>query len=436
MPEPTKEQGTEFTGERVIPGRVDPNLWNEHVSRYHFAATFVRGGKILDVGCGAGYGTALLARGAERAIGFDIATDAIDYARAHHGGEAEFLVASADRFPLRTGIVRTVTAFEVIEHIEAWPSLIAEAARVLEEDGVFLVSTPNKSYYSETRKESGPNPFHVHEFEYDEFRQSLAAHFPYVQMVGQNRQEAFIFSSESAPNELRGLAGSISASSDAHFYVAVCTRKPLAVLPFAFVPATANLLREREHHIAALQRELLFVRGQQQDLLQHHKKLTAELEEHNAWAIGLDREVKQVRRELAEQQENANEMAAWAERCQAEANEKSQELKKSYALLEQAENRVVERTDWALRLQQEIEDRTRELQQRDQSSIPLHSQLTDQIRSNGSGDLRDGDGAASSRISSQSLARLLRERKSLQQSRWLKLGRALGIGPKLDKDFL
>lgn len=435
MPESNEEQGTEFTGERVIPGRVDPNLWNEHVSRYHFAATFVRGGNILDVGCGAGYGTALLARGAERAIGFDIATDAIDYARAHHGGAAEFVVGSADCFPLRTGIVRTVTAFEVIEHIQAWPSLIAEAARVLEDDGVFLVSTPNKSYYSETRKESGPNPFHVHEFEYDEFRESLAARFPYVQMVGQNRQEAFTFSSEGAPNEFRGLAGSISASSDAHFYVAVCTKRPLAVLPFAFVPSTGNLLREREHYIAALQEELSFVRGQQRDLLQHHKRLTAELEEHNAWAMGLDREVKQLRRALAAQQENTNDMAAWAERCQAEANEKVQELNKAYALIEEAENRISERTEWALRLQQEIEQRTRELRDRDRSRH-LHSHSEEEIRPNGAGDPEHGDGAGSGQISSQSVARLLHERKCLQQSRWLRLGRALGIGPKLDKDFL
>jgi SAM-dependent methyltransferase len=436
MPELTEEQGAEFTGERVIPGRVDPNLWNEHVSRYHFAATFVRGGNILDVGCGAGYGTALLAAKAERAIGFDIATDAIDYARAHHGDEAEFLVASAERFPLRTGIIRTVTAFEVIEHIHAWPSLIAEAARVLEHDGVFLVSTPNKSYYAETRKESGPNPFHVHEFDYEEFRQSLAAHFPYVEIVGQNRQEAFIFSSEGAPNEFRGLTGSLSTSSDAHFYVAVCTKKPLPVLPFAFVPGTANLLREREHHIAALQQELAFVRSQQRDLLQHHKKLTAELEEHNAWAMGLDREVNQVRRALAGQQEKANDLAAWAERCQAEADEKSRELQKACALLEQAENRISERTEWAYQLQQEVEDRTRELRERDQLSTPLLSHPANEIRANGSSDLTNGDGDGSDRISSQSVARLLHERKCLQQSRWLKLGRALGIGPKLEKDFL
>ena len=436
MPERTEEQGTEFTGERVIPGRVDSNLWNEHVSRYHFATTFVHGGIVLDVGCGTGYGTALLASGAARAIGFDIAEEAIDFARSHHSGDAEFLVASADSFPVRTGSVRTVTAFEVIEHIAAWPSLITEASRVLDQDGVFLVSTPNKSYYAETRKESGPNPFHVHEFEYEEFEQSLAGHFPYVQIVGQNRQEAFIFSRERAPNELRGFVGSTAMSNDAHFFVAVCTKKPLVLEPFAFVPHSANLLRERENYIQALQNELAFVRGQQRDLMQHHKKLTAELEEHNAWALGLDRELGEVRRVLAAEQANSKEAAAAAERYEAEADEKGQKLKRAYALLEEAENRVAERTEWALRLQQKIEELGKERHRREQPRTSLDSHAADGNDRNGAGDLATGPVDGSQGISIQSVNRLLQERKRLQESRWLKLGRALGIGPKLDKDFL
>ena len=56
----------EFTGERVIPGRVEDNLFNEHVARYRFAAHLVRElglrGSFLDAGCGAGYGAADLAK--------------------------------------------------------------------------------------------------------------------------------------------------------------------------------------------------------------------------------------------------------------------------------------------------------------------------------------------------------------------------------------
>ena len=44
----------EFTGERVVPGKVDPDLFNEHLCRYHFARPLVEGRYALDVGCGTG----------------------------------------------------------------------------------------------------------------------------------------------------------------------------------------------------------------------------------------------------------------------------------------------------------------------------------------------------------------------------------------------
>ena len=54
----------EFTGERLIPGQVDVDLLNEHMARYTFAARLARGKRVLDAGCGAGYGSAELAEGA------------------------------------------------------------------------------------------------------------------------------------------------------------------------------------------------------------------------------------------------------------------------------------------------------------------------------------------------------------------------------------
>ena len=55
------EHELSFTGERVIPGKVDADLFNEHFARYVYARAFCRGQKVLDTGCGAGYGTAYIA---------------------------------------------------------------------------------------------------------------------------------------------------------------------------------------------------------------------------------------------------------------------------------------------------------------------------------------------------------------------------------------
>jgi len=43
---------SEFTGERVIPGQVNDELWAEHVARYAFAARMASGRRVLDLGCG------------------------------------------------------------------------------------------------------------------------------------------------------------------------------------------------------------------------------------------------------------------------------------------------------------------------------------------------------------------------------------------------
>src|SRR4029450_5539868 len=74
----------EFTGERLIPGQVDVDLLNEHVARYSFASRLARGKRVLDAGCGAGYGAAELAREAHSVIGMDLSADAMSFAHENY----------------------------------------------------------------------------------------------------------------------------------------------------------------------------------------------------------------------------------------------------------------------------------------------------------------------------------------------------------------
>ena len=78
----------EFTGERLIPGQVDADLLNEHMARYAFAMRLARGNRVLDAGCGAGYGSAELARIAKSVTGVDVACEAVEYARPLCCGES------------------------------------------------------------------------------------------------------------------------------------------------------------------------------------------------------------------------------------------------------------------------------------------------------------------------------------------------------------
>ena len=137
----------EFTGERVIPGQVDADLLNEHMARYAFAARLSRRKQVLDAGCGSGYGSAELARGAAGVLGIDYSADAIEYARAAYAlPNLRFEQADCAALPAADGSIDLVVAFEVIEHLENWRVFLREARRVLAPGGQEPLKKPWRAF--------------------------------------------------------------------------------------------------------------------------------------------------------------------------------------------------------------------------------------------------------------------------------------------------
>ena len=328
----------EFTGERVIPGKTDPDLFNEHIARYRFAETLASGRRILDAGCGAGYGTALLGQRAESACGVDLSLETLQWARREYaGGKASFEQADCSALPFRDGSFDLVTAFEVIEHLPDWKGFLHEARRVLTDAGQLLVSTPNRVYYQESRAE--PNPYHVHEFDYDEFKSELESVFPHVTMFLENHTQAISFRTPAMQGVRTVMGGDPPAPQDAHFFLAVCSGQPQFGAPaFLYVPTSGNVLREREQHVALLEQELK-TKSDWLDkaTLELEKLAKTNQEEHDKAQAAIG----QMEAELAEK-------ISWAQSRDAE-------VAAAAAKIDELEARVIERSEWAQRLQAQLE---------------------------------------------------------------------------------
>jgi 2-polyprenyl-3-methyl-5-hydroxy-6-metoxy-1,4-benzoquinol methylase len=174
----------EWTGERCVPWVPDTAMLYEHFHRYLWAARIVSGRTVLDLGCGEGFGAAILADSATSVLGLDVDATTISHAVASYPrSNLEFSQADAtdlSRFP--DGSFSAVIAFEMIEHLVDQERTIGEIERVLTDDGILLISTPDKDLYRDASGQS--NAFHERELSLSEFR-SLLSRFRHVAVWGQ-----------------------------------------------------------------------------------------------------------------------------------------------------------------------------------------------------------------------------------------------------------
>jgi SAM-dependent methyltransferase len=170
--------------ERIVPDETEPGIVALHLKRYEFALPYCRDGIVLDAGCGVGYGTAHLARVAQRVVGVDVFEDAIEYARRRYAdANVEFVVADVQRLPFDDEAFDTACSFEIVEHVEDAERFVAELARVLRPGGTLVLSTP----LADDPGVRPDNPFHAREFDVDGLRGLLSSSFASVELFGQHR---------------------------------------------------------------------------------------------------------------------------------------------------------------------------------------------------------------------------------------------------------
>lgn len=187
-----------WTGERFIPG-VAGDTALEHLHRYALAQFLASGKRVLDVACGEGYGSHLLAEKAMSVVGIDLDAEAVAHAHAKYNRpNLEFRQGNCNFLPLPDASIDLTVSFETLEHHAEHDAMLAELRRVLAPDGVLLISTPDRHHYSDERHYA--NPFHVKELYADEFRRLILRHFPHVTLYGQR----VVFGSLAAPFDGKG----------------------------------------------------------------------------------------------------------------------------------------------------------------------------------------------------------------------------------------
>jgi len=175
------------TGDKGVPGErddmfnpqhTDPVERYKHLQRYRYAANRCKG-RILDLGCGTGYGSKMLYNKGNEVYGIDISQKAIEYAQKVYPGPT-YICCSAENLPFEEEFFDGVVAFEVIEHVQHPEKVLKEIYRVLKKGGNLFISTPNPRHLKNIflhyflgkpypLKVSEKNVYHVKEFYYEEF---------------------------------------------------------------------------------------------------------------------------------------------------------------------------------------------------------------------------------------------------------------------------
>lgn len=153
------------TLERIYPLKMDERLaadqatLNLHMQRYGFASRLLNGQRVLDMACGCGYGSALLAEQNpdKQIIGIDIDPEAIAYAQANYQRDnLRYLCANAETFADSQGF-DSIVSLETIEHLPNPQRLVDNYASLLAKGGRIIASVP-------TTPTLDGNPHHLHDF--------------------------------------------------------------------------------------------------------------------------------------------------------------------------------------------------------------------------------------------------------------------------------
>ena len=172
-----------LTGERTLPDVPEENYWyRRHLVVYEWIAAQVGGLRVIDMACGEGYGSHVLAGSAASVVGVDANPEAHEHARLRYGGEKlRFARELVETFAEQAD---AVVFLQTIEHIQDPGAILEHFRSLIGKQGMIFLSTPNVRTLAPAGAERSDNPWHVHEYRIEEFERLCREHFASVQLFG------------------------------------------------------------------------------------------------------------------------------------------------------------------------------------------------------------------------------------------------------------
>jgi SAM-dependent methyltransferase len=172
-----------LTGERTLPDVAEENYWyRRHLVVYEWIAARVGDLRVLDMACGEGYGSDVLAAAAKSVVGVDANPEAHEHARLRY--RRPNLRFERDLVESFSAPCDAVVFLQTIEHVEDPGKILEHFKAQLDGPGVAYVSTPNLLTLASPGAEKSDNPWHLREYRAAEFRELCEAHFPRVELFG------------------------------------------------------------------------------------------------------------------------------------------------------------------------------------------------------------------------------------------------------------
>ncbi len=172
-----------LTGERTLPDVPAENYWyRRHLVVYRWIAQRCGGLDVVDLACGEGYGTAVLAERAARVTGVDANPEAFEHAQLKYSRPGIRFVR--DLVETYSEPCDAVVFLQTIEHVQNPGEILDHLRSMLRPGGTAYVSTPNVLTLAPEGAEKSGNPWHVKEYRAEEFRDLCEAHFEQVDLLG------------------------------------------------------------------------------------------------------------------------------------------------------------------------------------------------------------------------------------------------------------